>query len=195
VQKAEVLQYGDEPVVEPGQVTVRVILNPTDEDPHETIKAFEKAHQDTITELRARIAQNMPFIGRLQFTVPLQEGKRPVITMPIGPPDRTAIGRNLTPVICHCVAQRPERNPSASCRPKPNTGQKSNCKSRLLALRVMTAHLRSTSTLAPAIRQCAQQPDLLVDDVAGHIDRSLSGSLISRMLEPSGRLIAQCRLA
>ena len=41
----------------------------------------------------------MPFIGRLQFTVPSEEGKRPVITMPIGPPDRTAIGRNLTPVM------------------------------------------------------------------------------------------------
>ena len=99
VQKVEVLQYGDEPVIEPGEVTVRVILNPAGEDPHETIEEFEKAHQDTIAELRARIAQNMPFIGRLQFTVPSKEGKRPVITMPIGPPDRTAIGRNLTPVM------------------------------------------------------------------------------------------------
>jgi hypothetical protein len=99
VQKVEVLQYGDEPVIEPGEVILRVILNPAGEDPHETIEAFEKAHQDTITELRARIAQNMPFIGRLQFTVPLQEGKRPVITMPTGPPDRTATGRSLTPVM------------------------------------------------------------------------------------------------
>ena len=99
VQKVEVLQYGDEPVIEPGQVIVRVILNPTGEDPHETMAAFEKAHQDTITELRARIAQKMPVIGRLQFTVPSQDGKRPVITMPIGPPDRTATGRNLTPVM------------------------------------------------------------------------------------------------
>ena len=41
----------------------------------------------------------MPFIGRLQFTVPPQAGKRPVITMSIGLPDRTAIGRNLTPVM------------------------------------------------------------------------------------------------
>jgi hypothetical protein len=41
----------------------------------------------------------MPFIGRLQFTVPPREGKRPILTMPVGPPDRTAIGRNLTPVM------------------------------------------------------------------------------------------------
>jgi hypothetical protein len=99
VQKVEVLRYGDEPVIEPGQVTVRVILNPTDEDPGETIEAFEKAHQDTITQLRASFAQQMPFTGRLQFTVPSQEGKRPVITMPIGPPERMATGRNLTPVM------------------------------------------------------------------------------------------------
>jgi hypothetical protein len=100
VRKAEVLQHGDEPVIEPGQVMVRVILNPTGEDPGETLHAFEKAHQDTITELRARIAEKMPLIGRQQFTTSEPEqGKHPVITMPIGPPDRTAIGRSLTPVM------------------------------------------------------------------------------------------------
>jgi hypothetical protein len=99
VRRVEVLQHGDEPEIEPGQVTVRVILNLAGEDPHETIEAFQQAHRDTITELRARIARNMPFIGRLQFTVPSQEGNHPVLTMPIGPPNRTATGRNLTPVM------------------------------------------------------------------------------------------------
>jgi hypothetical protein len=99
VQKVEVLQYGDEPVIEPGQVLVRVILNPTDEDPGETMHEFEKAHHETIRELRARIAETLPFVGRVEFTVPSEEGKRPVITMPIGPPDRTAMGRGLTPVM------------------------------------------------------------------------------------------------
>ncbi len=100
-QKVEVLQYGDEPVIEPGQVLVRVILTPTDEDPHETLHAFEKAHDEALQDLRKRIAQKMPFIGRLQFTVAAEpeQGKHPVLTMPIGPPDRTAAGRNLTPVM------------------------------------------------------------------------------------------------
>ena len=74
VQKVEVLQYGDEPVIEPGQVMIRVILNPTGEDPDETIEAFEKAHRTTIKELRERIAQKMPFIGRMEFTVPAGPG-------------------------------------------------------------------------------------------------------------------------
>ena len=101
VQKVEVLQYGDEPVIEPGQVLVRVILTPTDEDPDETLHAFEKAHRAAIEDLRKKVARKMPFIGRVQFTLPAQPGERghPVISMSIGPPDRTAAGRNLTPVM------------------------------------------------------------------------------------------------
>jgi hypothetical protein len=57
VQKVEVLQYGDDPVIEPGQAMLRVIL-----------------------------------------TQP-GERKHPVISMSVGPLDRTAPGRNLTPVM------------------------------------------------------------------------------------------------
>jgi hypothetical protein len=101
VQTVEVLQYGDEPEIEPGQMTVRAILNPTDEDPEETIHAFERAHRETIKELRTRITERMPFIGRLQFTVPTdsKQNKHPVLSMQIGQPDRTAVGRDLTPVM------------------------------------------------------------------------------------------------
>ena len=99
VRNVEVLQYGEEPVIEPGQVMVRVILNPVDDDPRETLHAFEKAHHETIMELRAKTAEKMPFIGRIQFTVPSDGDKRPVIMRPFGPPDRTAVGRGLTPVM------------------------------------------------------------------------------------------------
>jgi hypothetical protein len=102
VQKVEVLQYGDEPVIEPGQAMIRVILTPTGEDdPEETLHAFDKAHRAAIEDLRKKIAQKMPFIGRVQFTLPAQPGERkhPVISMSIGPLDRTATGRNLTPVM------------------------------------------------------------------------------------------------
>ena len=69
VRKAEVLQYGDEPVIEPGQVMVRVILNPTDEHPKKTLHAFTEAHDEAIKELLARVARKMPFIGRVEFTI------------------------------------------------------------------------------------------------------------------------------
>ena len=101
VQRAEVLQYGEEPVIEPGQVMVRVILTPTHKDPDETLHAFEKAHRAAIEDLRKKVARKMPFIGRVEFTLPTLPGERkhPVISMSIGPPDRTAPGRNLTPVM------------------------------------------------------------------------------------------------
>ena len=101
VQKVEVLQHGDEPVIEPGQMMVRVILAPTDEDPEETLHAFEKAHRAAIEDLRKKIARTMPSIGRVQFTLPPQPGKRghPVISMSVSPPDRAAAGRSLTPVM------------------------------------------------------------------------------------------------
>jgi hypothetical protein len=101
VQKVEVLQYGDEPVIEPGQAMVRVILTPTGEDPDTTLHAFEKAHSGAVEDLRKKIAQMIPVIGRVQFTLPAQPGERkhPVISMSIGPLDRTAPGRNLTPVM------------------------------------------------------------------------------------------------
>jgi hypothetical protein len=101
VQQVEVLQYGDEPEIEPGQVMLRVILTPTGEDPEQALHAFEKAHRAAIEDLRKTVAQNMPFIARLQFTLPAQPGKRghPVISMSVSPPDRPATGRNLTPVM------------------------------------------------------------------------------------------------
>jgi hypothetical protein len=101
VQKVEVLQYGDEPVLEPGQAMVRVILTPTGEDPEETLHAFETAHRGAVEDLRKMLAREMPSVGRVEFTLPMQPGERghPVISMSVGPPDRTAPGRHLTPVM------------------------------------------------------------------------------------------------
>jgi hypothetical protein len=101
VQKVEVLQYGDESVIEPGQAIVRVILAPTGEDQEETLHAFEKAHRTVIEDLCQTVARQLPFTGRVQLTLPPQPGERghPVISMSVSPPDRTAAGRNLTPVM------------------------------------------------------------------------------------------------
>jgi len=101
VQKVEVLQYGDDPVIEPGQAMVRVILTPAGEDPDTALHAFEKAHSGALGDLRKAIARTMPFTGRVQLTLPAQPGERkhPVISMSAGPPDRPAPGRSLTPVM------------------------------------------------------------------------------------------------
>src|ERR1700722_6007431 len=101
VQKVEVLQYGDNPGIEPGRAVVRGILPPTGQDPEEALHAFERAHGGAIEDLRKTIARAMPSIGRVQFTLPPQPGERghPVISMSVGPQDQTTPGRNLTAVM------------------------------------------------------------------------------------------------
>jgi hypothetical protein len=59
IERAEVLQYGDDPEIEPGQLLARVVVDPqgaTDEDGKEErgqrLEAFRDAHRDAIHELR-----------------------------------------------------------------------------------------------------------------------------------------------
>ena len=101
VQKVEVLQYGDDPVIEPGQAMIRVTITPTGEDPEAALHTFDKAHSGAIEDLHNTIAREMPSIGRVQLTLPPQPGQRghPVISMSAGPPDRTAPARSLTAVM------------------------------------------------------------------------------------------------
>jgi hypothetical protein len=102
VQRVEVLQHGDEPVIEPGEVMVRVTLTPTGEDPGDTLHAFEKTHRAAIEDLRKTLARTSPSIRRVQFTLPEQPAKRgnPVISISVSPPDHTVTGgRSLTPVM------------------------------------------------------------------------------------------------
>ena len=102
VQRVEVLRHGDEPVIEPGEVMIRVTLTPTGEDPEDTLHTFEKAHRAAIEELREAFARRSPAIRRVEFRLPGQPGKRgdPVLSMSVSPPDRTVTGgRSLTPVM------------------------------------------------------------------------------------------------
>ena len=101
VQKVEVLQYGDQPEIEPGQAMLRVVLTPAGEDPEEALHVFEQTHRAVIEDLRNRVAQKVPVIRRLLLTFPPQPGEdgHPVISMSVSPPDRPAAGRNLTPVM------------------------------------------------------------------------------------------------
>ena len=59
IERTEVLQYGDDPEIEPGQVLARVVVDPqgaTDEDGKEErgqrLEAFRDAHRDAIHKLR-----------------------------------------------------------------------------------------------------------------------------------------------
>jgi hypothetical protein len=88
VQQVEVLQCGDDPVIEPGQAMVRVILTPAGEDPEEALHAFERANRAAIEDLGQTIARAVPSIGRVEFTSPAARGARTSRHLDVGGPAR-----------------------------------------------------------------------------------------------------------
>lgn len=69
VQRVMLLQYGDEPVIEPGELLVRVFVTPPtdgseDRDP---IQQFEDAHRRQMKKLRSDLSEELPGVKRLEF--------------------------------------------------------------------------------------------------------------------------------
>jgi hypothetical protein len=95
IQRVEVLEYGDDRSVEPGETAIRVFINRVDrpqgkEGDEETVQAFEQANRATIRKLR----DDLPgFIGWIEF-VPESPAGTPKSHGPIlklkGPASRIA---------------------------------------------------------------------------------------------------------
>jgi hypothetical protein len=69
VQQVVVLQYGEDPVIEPGELLVRVTIEGPEEreGQHEALQAFEKTHGPAIKEFRRDLSIQLPEAGRLEF--------------------------------------------------------------------------------------------------------------------------------
>jgi hypothetical protein len=109
IERVEVLQYGDDPEIEPGQLLGRVVIDAqgaTDEDGKEErgrkLEAFHDAHRDAIRELR-RHMDRLPFPAILEFTVSGEgaEGAPRGPRMRLGGPGRIVPGGEapMTPVM------------------------------------------------------------------------------------------------
>ena len=79
LEEVAVLQYGDDPEIEPGELLARIVLRAgeTEEDRHEALRAFDDVHRDAIHELRRHLNQ-IPEIGLLEIIVGDKDGKGPV---------------------------------------------------------------------------------------------------------------------
>jgi hypothetical protein len=91
-----VLQYGDDPEVEPGQITVRLTIEPPaaegDEHPME---AFHRTYRETIKQLQSDISQRFPDVSRFEMR---SDGKRTrKFMLRLHAPDEPA--GDLTPVM------------------------------------------------------------------------------------------------
>jgi hypothetical protein len=60
VRRVLLLQYGDDPVVEPGEVRVRVLI------PKDYGESWDRKHMTTMTEIRRELAEKLPEVSELE---------------------------------------------------------------------------------------------------------------------------------
>ena len=105
VQRVAVLQYGDDPVIEPGELMVRLILEAAEgrEGQQQALKAFEHANGPAIKQFRNDLCAQLPELGRLEFRAGTDAGDGPRLVLggrPRGSLEaRAAEGGDLTPVM------------------------------------------------------------------------------------------------
>jgi hypothetical protein len=95
-----VLQYGDDPAVEPGQIVIQVTVEPAAEasDDEDPLDAFHRANQDAIKRLVQEIPQRWPQANRFKMITSRDEGAtRRVMMLPM--PQRGEPKTDLTPVM------------------------------------------------------------------------------------------------
>ncbi len=84
VQRAVVLQYGDDPAIGPGQLLVRAFI-PAPGAPAEYEQAlaeWEQAHRSGIEEMRRELSLRLPSAKVLEFTFDVPGAEVPRISMP-----------------------------------------------------------------------------------------------------------------
>ncbi len=84
VQRVAVLQHGDDPVIEPGELMVRVFIPAPDrpEGYPESLGAWQEAHQARMKQLRRELSLRLPPARLLEFTFDDTRAATPRIMMP-----------------------------------------------------------------------------------------------------------------
>jgi hypothetical protein len=110
VQRVALAQYGDEPVIEPGELAVRVIVEASGgrADREQAMELFSKAHRGAIEKFREDLSLRFPEARRLEFRTPADddlgdgEGSGPRIQLNRAGrslESRALAGGDLTPVM------------------------------------------------------------------------------------------------
>jgi len=87
VERVEVLRHGDDPVVEPGEILLRVFVAPQGPDGQERkLRDFERAHRPQIERFRREVSERLPQAQTIQITRDDGRGDRKVIMIRLGPP-------------------------------------------------------------------------------------------------------------
>jgi hypothetical protein len=103
IQRVVILQYGDDPEVEPGQLLARIHIEAADDKParEQAMEEFHQAHRTAIRELR-RDLDRLPGVGLLEIIAGSSEGEDQGPRMRLGrqePPLLTTGDGPLVPVM------------------------------------------------------------------------------------------------
>jgi len=84
VERAVLLQHGDDPAIEPGQLLVRVFVPAPDrpEDYEQALAAWQDAHQAGMGTLRRELSLRLPAARLLEFTFEDASADTPRISLP-----------------------------------------------------------------------------------------------------------------
>jgi hypothetical protein len=84
VERAVLLENGDDPAIEPGQLMVRVFVPAPEEatDYAQTLAAWQEAHQAGMDEIRRQLSLRLPSARLLEFTFDDPGQATPRISMP-----------------------------------------------------------------------------------------------------------------
>jgi hypothetical protein len=106
VKRVAVLQYGDDPVVEPGEVVVRIVLDAPDskEGRGQAIEAFHRDHREAFEKFRDDVAASLPDARVMEVVTDTEgAGHGPHMRLRLPPPgpmvDRPFAPGELTPVM------------------------------------------------------------------------------------------------
>ena len=85
LEQVIVLQYGDEPVVEPGELMIRVLIRHQKSDGQEQpLRDFAETYRSELDQFRREMSERFPQAKRLQFTSDDGGGEhKRVIVMPL----------------------------------------------------------------------------------------------------------------
>lgn len=104
IERVEVLQYGDDPEIEPGELLARVVLQAgeDEEERRQVLEGFHDAHRDAIRDMRHHL-DRIPEVGILEFVAgDVAAGAHgPIRKMRLGRPHGAleTVGVPLTPVM------------------------------------------------------------------------------------------------
>jgi hypothetical protein len=103
IQRVALLQYGDDPVIEPGELAVRVIFAPSGEpaDRDRALQDFSHAHHQELEKFREDLSQKLPEARRLEFRFGDDRGGLGIMLNrpPRSLEARALAGGDLTPVM------------------------------------------------------------------------------------------------